>query len=409
MKKIGILAAIVLVLQLVLPFSLNASAEETSEALNYLALGDSLAAGMNDKGEIGYGYADYIAKNYGEDGVQFNKGFSYPGYTTENVLNDIQANVTKPIYDLNGESTKTMTIKQAIQEADFITLSAGANDVLKYASRSETGEFSFDVAGVLKGIQDVAKNYEKIFTSIYAINPDVDIIVMGLYNPFPHYKDAAIQTQLNTLVSTINNSIKTVVEKNNGVFSEVADLIASNVTEYLPNPANIHLSTIGYEQVAFAMLEDYFATILADSEEGITDVILKEDASFADISNHWGKEYIDIAYTNGYMKGYDDGTFKPNANMTRAQVLSVISRAFGLTPKNPSPFKDISQYAQQTQDEIVAAYEAGLVRENDGYFNPQGNITRSQLALILMRLSNAFVGTAYDPAITAPFKDLANI
>ena len=108
------------------------------------------------------------------------------------------------------------------------------------------------------------------------------------------------------------------------------------------------------------------------------------------------------------MKGYDDGTFKPNANMTRAQVLSVISRAFGLTPKNPSPFKDISQYAQQTQDEIVAAYEAGLVRENDGYFNPQGNITRSQLALILMRLSNAFVGTAYDPAITAPFKDLAN-
>ncbi|MER2113880.1 MAG: S-layer homology domain-containing protein, partial [Solibacillus isronensis] len=101
-------------------------------------------------------------------------------------------------------------------------------------------------------------------------------------------------------------------------------------------------------------------------------------------------------------------TFQPNANMTRAQVISVISRAFGLTATNKAPFKDISHYAQQTQNGIAAAYEAGLIKENKGYFNPQGKITRSQLALILMRLSTVQAGQQYVPAKQAPFHDIAN-
>ncbi|MGN7478694.1 S-layer homology domain-containing protein [Solibacillus silvestris] len=409
MKKFSVFAAILLVLQLVLPISTIANAEEDSELLNYLALGDSLAAGMNEKGEIGLGYADFIAKNYMEEqaAITFNKGFSYPGYTTVDVLNDIEANVTKPIYDLKGLSQNTVTIHEAIQKADIITLSIGANDVLKNVNRTESGEFTFDAAGVLKGIQNVAVNYGEIFESIYAINPYVDIIVMGLYNPFPHVQDQAIQTQLNTLVTTINNSIKTVVEKNDGIFSDVAKLIASDTKAYLPNPANVHLSEAGYEMVAITMMNDYLDVIIKELEETIVDEDV-EEAPFHDIKNHWGKEYIDIAYAYGFMNGYEDGTFKPNTNMTRVQVLSVISRAFELTATKPAPFKDIGHYAQQTQNEIAAAYEAGLVRENDGYFNPQGNITRAQLALILMRLSNGLVGEEYEPAQFAMFKDIAN-
>lgn len=81
MKKFSILAAFILVLQLVLPVSLSASAEQSSEAFNYLALGDSLAAGMNEKGEMGLGYADFIAQYFGiqEEPIQYNKGFAYPG------------------------------------------------------------------------------------------------------------------------------------------------------------------------------------------------------------------------------------------------------------------------------------------------------------------------------------------
>ena len=404
MKKFSILVAFILMLQLVLPVAIPAQAEE-SYGLNYLALGDSLASGVNEKNELGLGYADFIAKGYSDAPatMQFNKGFSYPGYTTTDVLNDIEKNVTKPIYDLNGMSQKTATIQQAIKEADFITLSVGANDVLKNVSRSESGEFSFDAAGVLGSIQQVSTNYEKILKSIYALNPEVDIIVMGLYNPFPHLKDPVIQTQLNMLVTTMNNSIKKVVEANSGIFSEVAPLIAKDVAAFLPNPNNVHLSEAGYEVVADKMMADYNATILTDLENALVD-----EAPFTDIANHWGKDYIDVAYANGYMKGYDDGTFKPNANMTRAQVLAVIARTFKLEATKPAPFKDISHYAQQTQNEIAAAYEAGLVLENGGNFNPQGEITRAQLALILMRLSNNLAGETYKTGTIASFNDIAN-
>lgn len=409
MKKFTIFAALLIAFQIILPFSTTVNAEENSDLLNYLALGDSLAAGMNEKSEIGLGYTDFIAKNYIEEqeGIQYNKGFAHPGYTTVNVLNDIEENVTKPIYDLNGQSEETVAIKQAIQEADLITLSVGANDVLKYVNRPESGGITFDAAGVLKGVQEVSSNYDKIFKAIYSINPNVDIIVMGLYNPFPSIQDPATQTQLNMLVTTINNSIKNIVESNKGVFSGVAQLIAADSKTYLPNPANIHLSEAGYKVVAETMMNDYLNAIIKELEETISEEEIKV-APFHDVKNHWAKEYIDSAYTNGFMNGYEDGSFKPNTNMTRAQVLSVISRAFELKATKPAPFKDISHYAQQTQNQIAAAYEAGLVLENGGYFNPQGNITRSQLALVLMRLSNVLAGEEYETEELAPFKDIEN-
>ena len=406
MKRFSVLLTLVLVLQFILPLTNIVQAEE-SKSLYYVALGDSLAAGMNEKGEIGFGYADLLAKNYQEQKseVMFNKGFSYPGFTTVDVLKEIEENVTKPIYDLNGVSQKTIAIKDAIGQADLITLSAGANDILKKINRSESGEFSFETADIIKSIQDVSLNYNKIFESIYKINPDVDIIVMGLYNPFPYIEDPAVQKQLSLLVTTLNNSMKNIVENNGGIFTEVAAQIATDAKTYLPNPQNIHLSEAGYQVVADAMLKNYLDALIREEDNTEGEIV---KAPFTDIQNHWSKDYIDVAYAKGIMNGYEDGTFQPNANMTRAQAISVISRAFGLTAKNKAPFKDISHYAPQTQNAIAAAYEAGLIKDNNGEFNPQGKITRSQLALILMRLSTVQTGQQYIPAKQAPFHDIAN-
>lgn len=412
MKKFSVLAVLLLVLQLFFPISLSVQAQETEEPLYYLALGDSLATGINENYEIGYGYADFIALHFDDEvnGIKFNKGFSVPGYTTVNVLEDIQSNVTKNIYDLKGKSETSISIHKAIEQADLITLSAGANDVLKHVNRSESGKFTFDLPAVLKGIQDVSANYEKIFADIKKINPEVDILVMGLYNPFPYLQDEALQKQLNTLVVTMNNSIKSVVEKNGGIFSEVADIVASDYVNYLPNPANIHLGEVGYKAVADKMMLDYMTALLDVIEEGIDVLIAEEDIDFSyfpDTENHWAREYINIAYKNDILKGYDDGTFKPNTNMSRVQVISVLARAFELTSTKAAPFKDISQYDQQTQNEIAAAFEAGLIKENGGVFNPKGEITRVELALLFLRLSNVLTDEDYTTTTTMPFKDIA--
>ena len=57
MRNVKWIAVLLLILQLALPINLQANAA-TDVTLNYTALGDSLAAGMDDQGKIGPGYAD---------------------------------------------------------------------------------------------------------------------------------------------------------------------------------------------------------------------------------------------------------------------------------------------------------------------------------------------------------------
>ena len=64
-----------------MPFSSVAKAE-SDLSVQYTALGDSLAAGVNELSELGQGYSDFLAQYLAEDGfdVKYNKGFAYPGY-----------------------------------------------------------------------------------------------------------------------------------------------------------------------------------------------------------------------------------------------------------------------------------------------------------------------------------------
>jgi hypothetical protein len=53
---------------------------------------------------------------------------------------------------------------------------------------------------------------------------------------------------------------------------------------------------------------------------------------FSDISSHWAKEAILKAQSAGILKGYSDGTFRPNAVLTRAEAVVAINRAIGRAP-----------------------------------------------------------------------------
>ena len=55
--------------------------------------------------------------------------------------------------------------------------------------------------------------------------------------------------------------------------------------------------------------------------------------NFSDVSsNHWAKDYIDNAISHGWMGGYPDGTFKPNQPITRAEIVTVINKLINRTP-----------------------------------------------------------------------------
>ena len=54
-------------------------------------------------------------------------------------------------------------------------------------------------------------------------------------------------------------------------------------------------------------------------------------------SRHWGSEYIGALAEAGILSGYEDGTFHPNGTLTRAEMATLVVRAYELTGRVPAP------------------------------------------------------------------------
>lgn len=50
------------------------------------------------------------------------------------------------------------------------------------------------------------------------------------------------------------------------------------------------------------------------------------ESRLTDISGHWAEDYINSAYSKGWVDGYPDGTFRPDQNITRAEVMTLVNR-----------------------------------------------------------------------------------
>ena len=59
----------------------------------------------------------------------------------------------------------------------------------------------------------------------------------------------------------------------------------------------------------------------------------KAAAKFSDIATHWAKDEISIAYNNGWITGYPDGTFGPQRDITRAETMTLVNRVLNRQPE----------------------------------------------------------------------------
>lgn len=114
---------------------------------------------------------------------------------------------------------------------------------------------------------------------------------------------------------------------------------------------------------------------------------------FSDTNNHWGRNAIGAAVKLQIVNGYADGTFRPNASVTRAEFAAMIARAFGVDPVSASAgFKDTS--SSWAAGYIGALSEKGIVSGYaDGSFKPDANITRAEMVTIIARVMNLNVLT----------------
>ncbi len=108
--------------------------------------------------------------------------------------------------------------------------------------------------------------------------------------------------------------------------------------------------------------------------------------SFPDVpENYWAKQQIGVVATLGIIQGYPDGKFKPEGEITRAEMATLLIKAAGYPEGKPgqSSFKDM-KLDHWAGAFINKAYEMGVI---EGYpdktFRPKGNITRAEgLAMI---------------------------
>jgi len=114
--------------------------------------------------------------------------------------------------------------------------------------------------------------------------------------------------------------------------------------------------------------------------------------TFSDLNpDQWYHEAVDYVLKHGLMNGVAADTFAPNGTLTRAQLVTILYRLEG----EPSveglvnPFTDVAE-GQWYTDAIIWAADAGVVNGvTKTVFNPNGAITREQIATILYRYAGS--------------------
>lgn len=110
-------------------------------------------------------------------------------------------------------------------------------------------------------------------------------------------------------------------------------------------------------------------------------------AGFSDLQDHWAAGEINRWVDKGLAGGYEDGTFRPNRQVTRAEFVALVNRAFAVDKKGSvMGFSDVKN-GTWYYDEVTAASAAGYIGGySDGTFGPDRTITRQEAASVLVRL-----------------------
>ena len=165
--------------------------------------------------------------------------------------------------------------------------------------------------------------------------------------------------------------------------------------EYTPNWLNTedHFAYIvGYEDgsvrptanitraevatIFFRLLTDEARAEFWSSENDFTDVA----------SDAWYNNAVSTLSGMGILGGYEDGSFRPNASITRAEFVAIATRFFDYSARYEGGFTDVS-YGDWYADCVQASADMGLVNGyEDGSFRPNASITRAEACAIVNRV-----------------------
>ena len=131
-------------------------------------------------------------------------------------------------------------------------------------------------------------------------------------------------------------------------------------------------------------------------EDDVRDANYTRQNKFTDVSNDaWYCSAVSTLSAMGIISGYPDATFRPNASITRAEFAAIATRFDVNGDKTPVSFSDIAGH--WAKDEIAVAANNGWVNGyEDGSFRPQNKITRAETMSLVNRVLNRRPETAED-------------
>ncbi|OKP82154.1 hypothetical protein A3848_29520 [Paenibacillus sp. P32E] len=281
-----------------------------------------------------------------------------------------------------------------------VTVPASPTNVSATAGNGQA-TISFDIPSVNGG--SPITNYEVISSpgNISAVGTASPITVEGLTNGV-----------------TYTFTVKAVNALGSGTASAASNAVALVVppSEPTPKPTVIPTPTpTPTPTVTPTPADNAFNSSIID-EVGLVSAIGSKIAEaikagvkndLADSKGHWAEKTIETFVNLNFIRGYENGQFKPNGNITRAEFAMLISRVFDMSATTgPSvAVSDISSHwAKEAIEELVGA--GVLSGYGDGTFRPNQAISREEIAVLVSRIVNLSAVNKDDSR--GDFTDLSN-
>lgn len=117
----------------------------------------------------------------------------------------------------------------------------------------------------------------------------------------------------------------------------------------------------------------------------------EESLAFSDVAdNYWARERIEKTVRGGFMTGYPDDTFAPDANVTRVEAFTTLVTGLGIEPpadvqQTVSRYTDADAIPNWATDKVAAATAGNLVVNHPelNQLNPEQPTTRAELAAMI--------------------------
>lgn len=121
-----------------------------------------------------------------------------------------------------------------------------------------------------------------------------------------------------------------------------------------------------------------------------------------DYEGHWAQKQIESWLEKGWLKGFEDGSVKPNQSITRAEFVTLVNRFFEITESQPVKFTDLPTTGW-VYEEFSKAASLGYINGYGDKVRPNDPVTRQEAAVIISKLMK--FEDSLDLSVLDQFKD----